>query len=145
MYLPKNHLKLLSVKLMREIYDACVSSHFKDIPIHFTFNEVIHRVMDLFNGVIDDETYLDCLNRLVDVDHLDTMEVFGLNYLKEIELVIQEVLPEFQFYPIEHVYFIMEGNMVFILDRRRKVYVPDTLHSIVAARHDENIFNDVGW
>lgn len=149
--LPRNQLHLIPISrvvaLYRGLFDNNIFNR-DNVVTSATFKEDMNVVMKYFNGIIEDNALNDYLQntKAVDVEgnELDRETIF-FAFLKELENITQELLPEFVKYPQEFIYFEYDEDYLYILDRRRMAYVPAVLHRAIKARTNASIFTDPGW
>ena len=149
--LPRNQLHLIPINrivaLYRGLFDNNIFNR-GNVVTSASFKEDMNAIMKYFNGIIEDSTLNEYLQNTKAVDEegneLDRETIFFV-FLKELENITQELLPEFVKYPQEFIYFEYDEDYLYILDRRRKAYVPAVLHRAIKARTNASIFTDPGW
>lgn len=149
--LPRNQLHLIPINrivaLYRGLFDNNIFNR-DNVVTSASFKEDMNAIMKYFNGIIEDSALNEYLQNTKAVDEegneLDRETIF-FSFLKELENITQELLPEFVKYPQEFIYFEYDEDYLYILDRRRKAYVPTVLHRAIKARTNASIFTDPGW
>ena len=149
--LPRNQLHLIPISRVVALYRRSFDNNIfnrENVVTSATFKEDMNVVMKYFNGIIEDNALNDYLQNTKAVDEegneLDRETIF-FAFLKELENITQELLPEFVKYPQEFIYFEYDEDYLYILDRRRMAYVPAVLHRAIKARTNASIFTDPGW
>lgn len=142
-YLPNNRLYLFDIKHFIEVYqylmDTLIYSVF-DLKKHTSFQNDFNLVINYYNRIVDMdyvEQYYHDTSPLIQTEH---QENYLTRMLKVFDLLVAEIDRRFYSFIDEDgngdILFDYDTMYLYILDRRKQTYVPDSLY--LAARQREN-------
>ena len=130
-YLVNNRVYLMDLRQLQSFYHAYQQYHILDrygiVNTPSTFQEDLLATLNYFNGRLSDDGYLEYIQHTqydYDIDPSERTLLMDSLYF-ELERMVRTVIPDYQ--PHTEVYATYKLGILYIIDKRRQTYVPDTL------------------
>lgn len=148
--LRNNNVYIFSIqpfKAWYHSYNQYIISPMTDMQLDTTFESDMKVLINQMNGIMHQNRYEEYIQETSQLNNAIADErQFMLDKLWDmINDTCLKVFPEFPGAPSMDIFFHFDKDSIFVLDRRRMTYVPNSLCHTVSAAGGEPLFNDDAW